>query len=524
MNRKVIWRIAFIVIFCLTRIYIITVLNVQHVEEEYYAVTFADSNTNTTSVSTSTEKGDKIASQHVHDHFHRHHSPIFAPPNETVLALISPPGLMSGYRNQIMRFLAFVTYAVANNINYILLNSIVHIGQDQVSRATEILPFTAIFDIDHWNSFHEKLPQLVDYDESSNFTCWTMGGGGNNNDEELQRFLDERPHLTGSRKDLIRQGNFPSLLNASRAIFAGEHPFDLGKARRWSWRITIEAKECKGNPIPYGGGLKANKLWADVQRYTDTAKKNNGTWPHVDLATFHSAIRPNKKWRDVIKTCINNNNGSSEMESMKKTKSLGLHLRVELDMLGHICGQNTEHNATKIFSDIDDFLHKYHRRDSVTTSVTGGEQDIISVISIATYRAKMEETDSATYQSNKAIADENLMMLNHLTRSGRNTHRFGGQDVSVVECGKEHVDRYLNNHQDEKQYNYGSLLPQVLDFEMMVDSDLFIGVRGSTFSTDVWLTRYYQGKGLNNFEYTKNDGIIPISNGGLPELFDCFNN
>ncbi len=431
--------------------------------------------------------------------YNKKYVPIYAPPNEAVLALISPPGLISGYRNQMMRFIAFVTHAMENNIKYILLNSLVHATHDVADVADlQLLPFASLFDIDHWNSFHGNLPQLVDYHESSNYHCWKIG-----DDEETTKYINERPNMSGARKDLLRLGNFPQLFNTSKPIFSGEESFHITKARQLSLNLTHMANECKGNPVPYGGGDMAMELWDSARKYTDLAKLNNGKWPFDILTSFHKALRPNQKWRDVIKSCISN--------SAETTKYLGVHLRVELDMIGHPCGISNERNVTKIFADIDEFLDIYHRKHT---------NMLMNTISIATYRKKMEERGTKRYNENKALAKENLFMLNNLTK-WYDTHRFGGQDVSVVECGKPHVDNYLSSHLDEMKYDYGVLLPQFLNFEMLAEADLFIGVRGSTFSEDVWITRYHRGKGLQNFEYTKN-GILPIGNGGMPEPFDCW--
>jgi hypothetical protein len=54
-----------------------------------------------------------------------------------------------------------------------------------------------------------------------------------------------------------------------------------------------------------------------------------------------------------------------------------------------------------------------------------------------------------------------------------------------------------------------------MNFYIATNATIFVGVARSSWSTDVWTTRYYQGKGATNFQYTP-DGIIPVPNGGLP--------
>ena len=99
-------------------------------------------------------------------------------------------------------------------------------------------------------------------------------------------------------------------------------------------------------------------------------------------------------------------------------------------------------------------------------------------------------------------------------------HTFGGKSVSIVECGDRNVEKYLNDHPEEKEYDYGALLSMVVNFEMLVNADIFVGVRGSSYSNDIWKTRYYRGKGEYNYEYTK-DGILQVENGGMPSAIHC---
>ena len=358
------------------------------------------------------------------------------------------------------------------------------------------LPFVSLFDIDHWNTFKGKLPQIVDYHESSNYNCWQLG-----NDEETIQFLNDRPTLSGSQKELIQQGNFIHAHEMSRLIFAGEYEskepyFGMYEIRNLSTKLTYKSKVCRGRPTGHGGGDKAQKLWVDAW-YNTEKEKETGEYPFNAKANFLKAIRPKKKWRDLGQRCI----GSDS------TKNLGLHLRVEMDMIGHKCGKHNEHSLSKIFSDIDTFLKDYNANN---------EGQSIEVMNIATYRKAMEADDDAKY---KVIADENLETFDRMTNG--QPQSFGGRDISVVECGQPLVDKYLEDHPEEKAYDYGVILPQVINFELLVNADIFIGVRGSTYSNDIWVTRYHRGKGATNFEYTK-DGIVAIENGGLPEPFDCW--
>ena len=75
------------------------------------------------------------------------------------------------------------------------------------------------------------------------------------------------------------------------------------------------------------------------------------------------------------------------------------------------------------------------------------------------------------------------------------------------------MDQYYQKHPNS--LDYGSLLQSVVNFYIATEATAFVGVRGSSYSTDIWTTRYHQGKGESNFEYTP-EGIVAMANGGLP--------
>lgn len=104
-------------------------------------------------------------------------------------------------------------------------------------------------------------------------------------------------------------------------------------------------------------------------------------------------------------------------------------------------------------------------------------------------------------------------------------YKYGPQPLRHETPNKHKPDATNGNHTtDPSVYpllplpeNYfGDLLPSMLNFWLAVRADVFVGVQKSTWSTDVWTTRYYMGKGDRNFEYTRDRGILAIGNGGLP--------
>ena len=77
------------------------------------------------------------------------------------------PKFLGGYRNQHMRFVSFVNFAVQNRIPQILLPSIRWV-EAQGERKGRDVSFEYLFDVVHWNEHAEKagLPRLVRYDAS----------------------------------------------------------------------------------------------------------------------------------------------------------------------------------------------------------------------------------------------------------------------------------------------------------------------------------------------------------------------
>jgi hypothetical protein len=95
-----------------------------------------------------------------------------------------------------------------------------------------------------------------------------------------------------------------------------------------------------------------------------------------------------------------------------------------------------------------------------------------------------------------------------------------------------------DDHDDVVEYDYyGSIVPSMINFWLACEADVFVGVAKSSWSTDVWTTRYYMGKGHTNYQYIhllddddddsggdnaddsnrrQHRGIIPVPNGGLP--------
>jgi hypothetical protein len=410
-----------------------------------------------------------------------HYVPVYASPNDRVLGLLYPQGLSGGYRNQVIKLIGFVTHGIWKGYKYILLESLqceTHI----VDQRTPI-PFDLLFDIDHWNSFHKHLPVLVDYHDSSNFTCWMKQQNTNTSSTKTSEPSSILDHA-------LDRGFFAPVFHQAKAIATGE---DKSKFRALD--LLEKPNECKGTPTAYGGGRRGTRLWGDYMATQRRIRREKKTYPYDANKYVWQALLPNKVWRDLAMSCL------------PSKRYLSIHTRTEMDMIIHRCGKNMEHNLTKVFNHLETFLSSLQE-----------EQGMIESISIATSREKME-TKRVGYIRSTEIADENLSIFNRYTkyRNVSVTPGDGSENTlsgrAMYECGQALVNMYYKENPGSR--NYGDILPMIVDFHILTEAEIFIGVRQSSFSTDVWMTRYYQGKGASNYEYTP-DGIFLIENGGLP--------
>ena len=403
---------------------------------------------------------------------------------DKVLGLVYPQGLTGGFGNQVLRLMSFVKYAFDNDFKYILVDSIQFETFTKDGHRTPI-PFEVLFNVDHWNSM-KSLPILVHYDDFSNLTCWTKiekhkpnNDSDNDNDNDVDNIEDS------ILEQAIDRGFFTPIYNKSKAIATGE---DRSHFRGLD--LLGEANTCEGRPTPYGSGNQGGRLWKDYVNIARRVKVKHEKFPYEVDRNILLGLKLKKRFHDISMKC-----------SPKNTGYLSIHARMEMDMIHHKCGVNMEHNLTSLLSHIDEFISTFE------------EADKINFITIATSREKME-SKKLGYNHFKAFADENLSVLNRYTRHKNNisdTNKINGR--SVYECGEPLVNNYYKDNPNFA--DHGTILAMLVDFHVLVEANIFIGVRKSAFSNLIWTLRYYQGKGLYNYEYNR-DGIFKIDNGGLP--------
>lgn len=261
--------------------------------------------------------------------------------NEKVLALLTPPGIIGGYRNQVIRFLSLVRYAQIQNIRKLLLPSLLwsttHRAAKDEMRFFPV-PMHQLFDVDYWNLFNESLPLLVD-SVSGESDCWKSLQDATVLTAIEQRILEEKskpktkkdrkkPYiLSPMTKDVLQtSGYLTPIANETFDYLAGKRP---NKPRKNNLLPAVE--HCQ-NPQVLGGGKGAGILW----NMWDRMQKLNKSNPAVEklIATAQQALRPNQRWRQVADQCVLHNLLNERLSSAKDDQTvpryLALHARVSV--------------------------------------------------------------------------------------------------------------------------------------------------------------------------------------------------
>jgi hypothetical protein len=355
-----------------------------------------------------------------------------------------------------------------------------------------------LFDVDHWNSFSDHLPLLVKSIDDSD--CWEESTITNSTEKGFAR--ESGPSSTFvtpmAREILESSALLTPVKDISYQILTGSLNVQTRKLD-----LLPQVENCS-RPMVYGGGRGAGRLWNDYVRMPKAQAGMNETDARAlesfELISFVSkALRPAMKWREVAHQCVkerqwSKTNSSSNDEVEKMAPYIALHARVEVDMMIHRCSKNMEKNLTAIFEMVESFKEYNQHRF--------GEADLQGIFVAVSRHGIQQKTKEESVQT---LLQENWITLN--SSESRRSNFF--------ECGEEMMQRWYSSQPDIEEDYYGSLLPSVLNFHIATQATVFIGVSKSSFSTDIWTTRYFQGKGDSNFEYTRN-GIFPIPNGGLP--------
>ena len=294
------------------------------------------------------------------------------------------------------------------------------------------------------------------------------------------------------------------------------------------------------NPYVYGGGSGAGRLWNDYL-YLPKHDLEYGKLQLQIVKHISNALIPNTKWRNVARECIisqttaadTTGDGTDTDESSAWPSYVALHARVEIDMITHKCGANMEKNLTKIINMVNDYVVDYNSK--VLKNNQEEKHPPLDGIFIAVSRDGMNAPPPERNIAIQQMAKYNWKTLtrlsssNHLDRTASTTATKKAMPTDpntttaqplLFECGELWMDKWYKDNSDalgiEDDY-YGSIVPSVMNFYLATQATIFVGVSKSSWSTDVWTTRYYQGKGSTNYEYTRESNKIQLlPNGGLP--------
>ncbi|KAG7337345.1 GDP-fucose protein O-fucosyltransferase [Nitzschia inconspicua] len=507
------------------------------------------------------------------------------------LAMLYPVSLLGGYRNQAMRFFSFVQFALRNDYTQLLLPTLVwstrylqyHLNDTtnttitSNSREQELfwpVPMEDLFDIDHWNSYHQpynnsnntnnshqqqqsaanvllSLPKLVD--TISNSDCWNTTTPSLSEQKDIIQQL--RDNTNSVKLPKLTLTTVPTLLRQTSPLRSATIQYvtgNISKVRRISG-LMQQVQHCQ-HPAIHGGGVGVGTLWKDYE--TKIAAQQHRPEIQHFLNTVNQALRPASQWRSLADHCLdyhlsppsdqhdsNNNSNNNKTNTNQHQRSIGyavLHARVESDMAGHKCGKHMERNLTKLFDWMDALVQEYNTNVTIRDNDHNGHHHhhryptLLRGTMVAIARGYMNPNHNNN-NNNDRFAVENWYTLNDRSVSYSNqsyqfdSHKSAQETTTITtnrpvvfECGEGWLqEAFYNNplrnpNQLPNGY-YGNILPAILDFWLAVQADVFVGVMHSSWSTDVWTTRYHQGKGRHNYQYTTADGIIPLPNrDGLP--------
>mmetsp|Transcript_34293 Transcript_34293/g.63110 ORF Transcript_34293/g.63110 Transcript_34293/m.63110 type:complete len:553 (+) Transcript_34293:40-1698(+) len=461
------------------------------------------------------------------------------------------PYFMGGFRNQHMRFVAFVANAVNLNISQILLPSLR--WGDPYNKSKSI-HHELLFDVQYWNSRADSLglPFLVNYDpnvlegiipntggnESATTVvpCWNETSG-------LYSGVDEallRNPGTNLRKihtwGMIGQGEIYS--HCRRTPWTDENdPIKIEEAARQddnSTNSTSNKVYRFTHLTPHGGLISSGRLWWEYSNM----QKNRGraseptlinsqlVYMHPEHVQIERAIyellRPSHHLRLATENAIQmvlQNNATSNA----RPRVLALHPRVEQEMLTHRCNKFMESNLTKVFERLETFSpfldgsnSSEYRFDLVFVAVSKKEVDKTSTRDSELGRIMNGNRDALHHARNYGLFNSSSSSSGTSSRMGIPIFESGTDSAAKIQFPRiqQSTLQFVTNGRPgagERIYpqtvpaenrpfvsalDLGvlELVASIINFFTAVKAEIFVGVKGSTYSTDVFSVRYYQHK------------------------------
>ena len=251
--------------------------------------------------------------------------------------------------------------------------------------------------------------------------------------------------------------------------------------------------------------IPQHTAFATYNRYSELTGKGDLAAPgqrhRVDWAILkRDAYRPHPWLREIMKERLQeifHNNDSSTNSSSYFT----LHARVEPDMLRHpVCRDQKVSNLTRIFEMLEEafsnppapFLFLPLNRNIMVEEGDPNNPELLSFHNETNY-----------------IAVENLQRLNRAEKEGL----WGGR-VQVFGLG---IHALIGTRYELRPHTAAALL----DYQVALESKVFIGTEISTFSSDLMIQRFYRSN-LANYKILP-EGIHEWTNSStlVPEAFHC---
>ena len=427
-------------------------------------------------------------------------------PKATSTLVHYDPHFMGGFRNQHMRFVAFVNKAAEHNISQILLPSL---RWGDVSQPGKSAPHELLFDVVYWNKRAGEfgLPRLVRYD--ANVLERNSGGEGVipcfNETSSLYSGLDEKQWR--SSKIVLRKHAIWEYLGEPATYAHCKITFDAMSDNTSNGPMTYL--------VPHGGTKGGGRLWWEydgMQAHRRKRDEVTGKYPdHLPLEqAIYKLLVPSPPIQQAITKSLKEAAGQSSIQPYV----LALHPRIEHDMILHrVCSKFMESNLTKIFESIST-LPKF------------------DLMFVAVSRALVDGTPPPQMKRVPdllRLANENKFLLNQTSTYGL----LGTKDrrgIPMLESGTttaakiqfppmKHGAEFLT----AKSMGVTELVASIVNFFTALEANLFVGVKGSTYSQDIISVRYYQhqDRGIdveNNFVVGPN-GLTKLS--GPSERLPC---
>ena len=426
------------------------------------------------------------------DQFEPPRRPSTTPRPLPTLTLIDPH-FLGGFRNQHMRFVALVSHAKRRNLSQILLPSLS--WGDAYNKGAS-LGHEHLFDVDYWNAraAEKELPRLVRYDER----VLEPGGGCFNVTSRLWRGLDEA-HLRHNETNLRKIDTNVEIRRTDLPHCRGETSSQVSNATTYL--------------VPIGAGKGSGKFWNDYYRMQN---ENRGNTPLIEERleieqSIFQLLRPSIALRRAMDSAIQSATTNDQTRHSNSFKWMALHPRVEQEMMSHRCHVFHEQNLTRVFERIGQY-------PAFTTINNGTKHFNYNLIFIAVSTSQVEKPP----RTDPIVAHlTNIMIGNNHTLV--NARHHGVLGVPIFESGantaKQVRFQITSNTQSSREFapeSFGvtELTASIINFFTAVTAPTFIGVRGSSFSTDVFAVRHY----LNKDEGVLHGGNFIIGPEGIEEL------